>query len=483
MVYGVLTVHSYTKLTLNCLLKIFVIIIIHPILRIRYYCVTYQRYRPTHLSFVSITDKINATQTSLIGRFCGTIYPPSLRSTTRYMKLRFKTDDAIQFEGFYVVYRSVPYERKRDVWNATGCFISMSDSKEGMVNSSSIPKRFINDAQQHGVPLDCIFEISISNASQILLRFTELKLANPDDCDMDFIDIHQSSLEFHNRIRQYCGGSTNHSVVNSSKAILHFMSDPKKLDENVFNAYYTVLKRSSQCQGDSDFDCGDGTCIAADLVCNKRPNCINKIDELNCDGIGWKKTTLQSVIISVVVGIIVVGVLAVAICLTCNEKQISQPRRYFAPAPLHKAVATEEFGFGCTVDEMFARSKEEELGYFVRRVPGPIVENVPKSTLVRGHSSSELLDNSTVPNSTEHTNSLNRPRTSRPNGQAISAATPSPRTRSQSPSGRHHHRLHFREPVVVEADHSVNLHSSIRDGIAVYMYSPNTKRKLKRVAN
>lgn len=102
---------------------------------------------------------------------------------------------------------------------------------------------------------------------------------------------------------------------------------------------------ATECQEETDFDCGDGTCVSADLVCNKRENCLNRADEAACEsGFGWKKTTLQSVIISIVVGIIIVGILAVAIYLTCNEKQISQPRRYFAPAPLHKSVATDEFG-------------------------------------------------------------------------------------------------------------------------------------------
>ena len=99
------------------------------------------------------------------------------------------------------------------------------------------------------------------------------------------------------------------------------------------------------CDEETEFDCGDGFCIAAHLRCDKRINCpsnVTRKDEADCEpAFSWKKTTLQSVIISVVVSVIIIGVLGVAIYLTCNEKQIAQPRRYFAPAPVEKAVAND----------------------------------------------------------------------------------------------------------------------------------------------
>lgn len=75
-----------------------------------------------------------------------------------------------------------------------------------------------------------------------MLRFTEIKLVNEKDCDMDFIDVHQGTLDVLTRIRQYCGGSAEELRVDSSRAYLRFMSDPTMLNENNFNGYFTALR-------------------------------------------------------------------------------------------------------------------------------------------------------------------------------------------------------------------------------------------------
>ena len=77
---------------------------------------------------------------------------------------------------------------------------------------------------------------------QIILRFTEIKLVNEKDCDMDFIDVHQGSLDVHTRIRQYCGGSAEEARIDASRAYLRFMSDPTMLNDNNFNGYFTALR-------------------------------------------------------------------------------------------------------------------------------------------------------------------------------------------------------------------------------------------------
>ena len=172
------------------------------------------------------------------------------------------------------------------------------------------------------------------------------------------------------------------------------------------------------------------------------------------------------------------------------------------------------FRYGCTVDEMLARSKEEQVGYFVRRVEGPIVHGpIPSSRLVTSHSStssSEWLQrhpprNGTIPNravnGNYNTNSLplNGARKSR---RIFGAATPSTptattagrRAQSSSPNyrsngGRTGHRVTFPQNSSSVADESfyvagddLDLHTSLRNGVPVFMYSPHTKRRLLRVA-
>ena len=172
------------------------------------------------------------------------------------------------------------------------------------------------------------------------------------------------------------------------------------------------------------------------------------------------------------------------------------------------------FRYGCTVDEMLARSKEEQVGYFVRRVEGPIVHGpIPSSRLVTSHSStssSEWLQrhpprNGTIPNravnGNHNTNSLplNGARKSRrisgpplrlhrqrrrPEG-ALRVPVPI----HGSHGGRTGHRVTFPQNSSSVADESfymagddLDLHTSLRNGVPVFMYSPHTKRRLMRVA-
>jgi hypothetical protein len=43
----------------------------------------------------------------LIGQFCGKIFPDIIGSTSRYLWLRFKSDDTIEGAGFAAVYESI----------------------------------------------------------------------------------------------------------------------------------------------------------------------------------------------------------------------------------------------------------------------------------------------------------------------------------------------------------------------------------------
>lgn len=137
---------------------------------------------------------------------------------------------------------------------------------------------------------------------------------------------------------------------------------------------------------------------------------------------------------------------------------------------------------------MFARSKEEELGYFVRKVQGPIVENIPMSKLVNSHSSCELLDN--VPNGNLQTNSL--PQSNRRAGrhhtknvtivESPLVQSYRPRAESQSPARHNRRRAEQSRDLSRPDDERIDLHTSLRTGVPVFLYSPNTKRKLTRVA-
>ena len=45
---------------------------------------------------------------NLLGNFCGTNFPPEITSKTRYLWLRFHSDDSIEGKGFKAVWSMIP---------------------------------------------------------------------------------------------------------------------------------------------------------------------------------------------------------------------------------------------------------------------------------------------------------------------------------------------------------------------------------------
>lgn len=45
---------------------------------------------------------------NLLGNFCGTNFPPEITSKTRYLWLRFHSDDSIEAKGFKAVWSMIP---------------------------------------------------------------------------------------------------------------------------------------------------------------------------------------------------------------------------------------------------------------------------------------------------------------------------------------------------------------------------------------
>lgn len=72
------------------------------------------------------------------------------------MRVRFKSDDAIQYEGFYFLYKSVPSGRKRDEGNRTGKITSWTPSFSHIVDART-PKSRITEAKLHWIAMNSAF--------------------------------------------------------------------------------------------------------------------------------------------------------------------------------------------------------------------------------------------------------------------------------------------------------------------------------------
>lgn len=63
---------------------------------------------------------------NLLGNFCGTNFPPEITSKTRYLWLRFHSDESIEGKGFKAVWNMVPRPTYRKSTKLQYFFLSLA---------------------------------------------------------------------------------------------------------------------------------------------------------------------------------------------------------------------------------------------------------------------------------------------------------------------------------------------------------------------
>lgn len=141
---------------------------------------------------------------------------------------------------------------------------------------------------------------------------------------------------------------------------------------------------------------------------------------------------------------------------------------------------------------MFARSKEEEQGYFVQRVESPDMRNIPSSRLISNdfhHSDwsrnprNGSYTYNTLPRPSHHNNVHSHGHNRRPSRTSVRRPSIDvQRTRSASPSMHHRTAVYRSSESSSNPREQLHLQTSQRTNVPVFLYSPHTKRKLTRVA-
>ncbi|PNF24071.1 hypothetical protein B7P43_G08100 [Cryptotermes secundus] len=97
----------------------------------------------------------------LIGQFCGNIFPDIIGSTSRYLWLRFKSDDTIEGAGFTAVYESILPSNGESHVEMPACQIFLY-GYQGWVNSSLINTSYLEKTNQLAKPIDCMWIINVT---------------------------------------------------------------------------------------------------------------------------------------------------------------------------------------------------------------------------------------------------------------------------------------------------------------------------------
>ncbi|XP_024945015.1 uncharacterized protein LOC107271971 isoform X2 [Cephus cinctus] len=214
-----------------------------------------------------------------IGNFCGNSYPPELTSKTRFLWLHFHSDENIEYSGFKAVwsmiprptYPGVPMEPKPCVINVTGV--------EAKIQSDDVHDRKLQ-AEKDGIPLDCMWVMTVEEGYKVQISFPVFKLDKPNECDLNFVQVFDGKTDDTAKSKTLCGSIAEIFRAESNVMYVRFYVLPQAFN-STFEALMTAGREIKSTQGcdANEFNCEDAFCIAHNLKCNGNVNCELRWDE------------------------------------------------------------------------------------------------------------------------------------------------------------------------------------------------------------
>ncbi|XP_020286110.1 uncharacterized protein LOC109855858 [Pseudomyrmex gracilis] len=267
---------------------------------------------------------------NLLGNFCGTNFPPEITSKTRYLWLRFHSDENIEGKGFKAVWSMIPRPTHPGVPpEPEPCIVNVT-GMQAIIHSDDVKDKK-DLAEKEGMPLDCMWVIRVQEKWKIQLTFEgNFKLKLPNECDVNFVDVFRERTDMLSHERLFCGSIADTIVVPSNIAHLRFYVEPKAINstfEAVMTAFRDKESGEKSCKED-EYDCEDATCIAAELECNGKVNCRFRWDEddAKCNTKKSRLIDSQHIVIILVVFCLIMFGMSFALVFNCVRKLIEDHR-------------------------------------------------------------------------------------------------------------------------------------------------------------
>lgn len=269
---------------------------------------------------------------NLLGNFCGTNFPPEITSKTRYLWLRFHSDESIEGKGFRAVWSMIPRQTNIQAGvppEPEDCVREVSGVQAIISSEDVIDRKTLSEKE--GIPLDCLWNITVKEGWKIQLTFSDpFKLQRPNECDANFVDVFKERTDMSSREKNFCGSIADTVLIGTNTAFVRFYTEPKALNSS-FEAVMTALRDrdpgDKPCL-DNEFYCEDATCIAAELQCNGRVNCRFRWDEED-QSCNKKKSRLidsQHIVIILIVFSLIMFGMSFAFVFNCVRKLIRDHR-------------------------------------------------------------------------------------------------------------------------------------------------------------
>ncbi|XP_036375101.1 neuropilin and tolloid-like protein 1 [Megalops cyprinoides] len=214
----------------------------------------------------------------IIGRYCGQESPPYIRSSGRYLWIKFVADGELEAIGFSARYNFTPDPDFKDVGDPKPlplCEFELG-GPEGIVESVQISRE--GKALQTEA-VDCKWFIRAPPGSKIYLRFLEYEMHNSNECKRNFVAVYDGSSSVEDLKNKFCSTVANDVMLVSPLGVVRMWADEGSRRSR-FRILFTTFQEPP-CESDTFF-CHSNMCINHTLVCNGVQNCVYPWDENHC---------------------------------------------------------------------------------------------------------------------------------------------------------------------------------------------------------
>ncbi|XP_059380509.1 neuropilin and tolloid-like protein 1 isoform X2 [Carassius carassius] len=260
----------------------------------------------------------------IIGRYCGQQNPPYIRSSSRYLWIKFVADGELEAMGFSASYNFTADPDFKDVGVPKPlpfCEFEMG-GPEGIIESQQITK---DGKALQTEAVDCKWYIRAPPRSKIYLRFLDYEMQNSNECKRNFVAVYDGSSSVEDLRNKFCSTVANDVMLVSALGVVRMWADEGSRKSR-FRILFTTFQEPP-CEADTFF-CHSNMCINNTLVCNGIQNCVYPWDENHCkekrkanilDNLNNTNGTIIGITCCIVLILLVVSVIV----------QIKQPRKKY----------------------------------------------------------------------------------------------------------------------------------------------------------
>lgn len=184
-------------------------------------------YPDCDFDFVKLFDGFDVNST-LIGKYCGSIVPPNAISSLNVLLLLFQSDSSISGKGFKATY-------------------SLIDLKcGGVIKKVGIeikpPKDSSYSTYEHDA--DCVWVIVAPKGFVVQLTFYSFQLEQSSDCSLDYVNVYEGTVANGTKIQTYCGVNLPPVTQSNGNVLsLKFVSDSSIAGEGFTASYIFIDSR------------------------------------------------------------------------------------------------------------------------------------------------------------------------------------------------------------------------------------------------